>query len=81
MGMNVPLSLNQFLVNHPAHEYEIHVLGIASDYCVKDNIKGWLDRGYKVTVIRNLTAGIERTIDEVREQEGWDFDIVDYETS
>lgn len=36
------------------------VIGVASDFCVKDQIKGLLARGFKVEVIAEVTAGIMR---------------------
>lgn len=41
------------------------VVGVAADFCVKQAIRGLLDRGFKVEVPRSLTAGIFRDIDTV----------------
>lgn len=38
------------------------VIGVASDFCVKDQIKGLLARSFKVEVIAAATAGIMRDI-------------------
>lgn len=43
----------------------IEVVGVASDYCVKQAIDGLVDRDFKVEVFRNLTAGIDEAIDHV----------------
>ncbi len=37
---------------------EVVMIGVASDYCVLDAAKGYVARGYKLTLIRDLTAGI-----------------------
>lgn len=41
------------------------VIGVASDFCVKDAITGLLARGLNVEVIENATAGIIRDIRKV----------------
>lgn len=41
------------------------VIGVASDFCVKDAIAGLLRRGLKVEVIEEATAGIMRDIAQV----------------
>lgn len=48
---------------------QVEVVGVASDYCVKDAIHGLLIRGFTVTVYDNLVAGIERDIYQVAEEE------------
>ena len=45
------------------------VIGVAADFCVKDAIAGLLERGFKVEVIRDLTAGIVRDIDQTCQEE------------
>lgn len=47
----------------------IAIAGVAADFCVKDAIAGFLKRGFKVIVYRELTAGIEREIDQVIAEE------------
>ncbi len=47
----------------------IIIFGVASDYCVKDAITGFLKRGYTVEVIENLTAGISRQMLQVAKEE------------
>lgn len=44
---------------------EIVIVGVASDYCVNQAIRGFVDRGFKVTVLRDLVKGIARDIDQV----------------
>lgn len=41
------------------------VIGVASDFCVKDAIQGLLERGLNVEVIEAATAGIVRDIRQV----------------
>jgi len=47
----------------------IAIVGVAADFCVKDAIKGALERGFNVEVDLNLTAGIERGIEQVIAEE------------
>ena len=47
----------------------IAIAGVAADFCVKDAIAGFLKRGFKVIIHRDLTAGIDRQIDQVIEDE------------
>ena len=44
---------------------QVYVMGVASDFCVKYAIKGYLDRGYHVSVLQDLCRGINKQIDEV----------------
>lgn len=44
---------------------EIHVIGVAADYCVRWAVEGLLKRGFRVTVHAALTRGISRQIDVV----------------
>lgn len=44
---------------------EIEVIGVCSDICVMYAIKGILDRGFKVTVRRNMVKGLYKEIDQV----------------
>ena len=48
---------------------EVEVVGVAADYCVKWAVEGLLNRGFKVTLYDNLTAGIERDIHQVVEED------------
>lgn len=41
----------------------IRIFGVASDFCVRWAIAGFLKRGYKVEVVGDLTAGIQRDIE------------------
>lgn len=44
---------------------EVEVVGFAADYCVKWAVDGLLLRGFNVTLYDNLTAGIQRDIHQV----------------
>lgn len=44
---------------------EVYIMGVASDFCVKYAIIGYLQRGYHVTVVQDLCRGINKQIDEV----------------
>ena len=47
-----------FVETFPKDEYEIDVVGVATEFCVKMNIIGTLERGYKVNLIQNAIAAI-----------------------
>lgn len=47
-----------FTVTFPKDEYEIDVVGVATEFCVKMNIIGMIERGYKVNLIQNAVAAI-----------------------
>jgi len=49
----------KFIENHFSNkEYEVEVVGLATDYCVKEAIKGFVDRNYKVSIDKEATRGI-----------------------
>lgn len=48
---------------------EVIVVGVAADYCVRWAIDGLISRGFRVTVPRDLTRGITRSIEAVVEEE------------
>jgi nicotinamidase/pyrazinamidase len=48
---------------------DIEIVGVASDFCVKDAIMGFLARDFRVTVYDNLVAGIQRDIHQVAREE------------
>lgn len=56
---------------------KIVIVGVASDFCVRDAIAGALERGFEVEVPAHLTAGIERDIHTVcKDDFGSGFNIV-----
>ncbi len=44
---------------------EVTLFGVASDYCNRYAMDGWLERGARVTVLADLTRGIEKETDAV----------------
>lgn len=44
---------------------DIEIIGVASDFCVTWAVKGFVDRGFNVTVKRDLVKGIVRDFDTV----------------
>ena len=46
-------------------QVEVTLFGVASDFCNRYAMDGWLDRGARVTVLADLTKGIEKETDEV----------------
>jgi len=54
---------------------EVEVVGVAADFCVKWAVDGLAERGFKVTVKGDLTAGIERDISTVFVQDWIEKDI------
>lgn len=44
---------------------EVVMMGVASDYCVKDAILGYLKRGARVTVLSDMVRGISADIKDV----------------
>jgi nicotinamidase/pyrazinamidase len=47
---------------------EVTLIGVASDYCNRYAMEGWLDRGASVTIIRDLTKGIEKETPQVLDE-------------
>jgi nicotinamidase/pyrazinamidase len=48
---------------------DVTVVGVAADFCVRWAVEGLIARGFRVTVPTELTRGIVRQIDAVREDE------------
>ena len=59
------LFLHYFDIQVRAKYTHVYIMGVASDFCVKYAIKGYLDRGYHVTVLQDLFRGINKQIDDV----------------
>ena len=49
------------------HVDTVVIFGVASDFCVKWAIDGFIERGFNVEVIQHLTKGINQQINEVLE--------------
>lgn len=67
-------SLENFLRDKAGNE--VMISGVASDYCVRQAIQGFLDRGFKVNVNPALCCGISKSIEEVIEEIAGDITIV-----
>lgn len=48
-----------FEATFPADEYEVDVVGVATNYCVFMNVMGMVERGYKVNIISDAVEGIK----------------------
>lgn len=44
---------------------EVTMIGVASDFCIRYALEGWLARGARVTIISDLTKGINKETPEV----------------
>ncbi|MDL2295943.1 isochorismatase family protein [Lachnospiraceae bacterium OttesenSCG-928-E19] len=64
-----PKKMEMALREHTSQNTQIAICGVASDYCVRDAINGYLMRGYNVAVISDLCQGIGRQIDQVVNEE------------
>jgi len=51
--------------DHNAANIEVTMVGVASDYCNRYSMEGWLERGARVTIIQDLTKGIEKETPEI----------------
>ena len=67
-------SLENFLRDNAGDE--VMISGVASDFCVRQAIEGFLNRGFKVYVDPTLCCGITKSIEEVIEELGGDIVIV-----
>lgn len=47
---------------------DVTILGVASDYCNRYAMEGWLSRGASVTIIQDLTKGIEKETQQILEE-------------
>lgn len=50
-------------------DIEVSMIGVASDYCIRYAMEGWLAINAHVTIISDLTKGIEKEISEVISEE------------
>ncbi len=48
---------------------EVTLIGVASDYCNRYAMEGWLARGAHVTILRDLTKGIAKETSQVLAEE------------
>ncbi len=50
---------------------DVTLLGVASDYCNRYAMEGWLARGAHVTILRDLTKGIEKETPQVLAEDAY----------
>lgn len=48
---------------------EFDVIGFATDVCVRDAVKGLIERGFRVRVYESMVAGINKTLDQVHAED------------
>jgi len=60
-----PNSMQKALTGFDPKSTDVYVMGVASDFCVKYAIVGYLQRGYSVFVLQDLCRGINKQIDDV----------------
>ncbi|MDR2934185.1 MAG: isochorismatase family protein [Rickettsiales bacterium] len=60
-----PKDIESVLNGFAPENTDIFVFGVASDFCVRYAIDGYLKRGYNVTIISDLCRGIVNQIDDV----------------
>ncbi|MDR0483878.1 MAG: isochorismatase family protein [Alphaproteobacteria bacterium] len=58
-------NMDDFLSSYKNRKVEVYIMGVASDYCVKYAIDGYLKKGFDVFIIQDLTCGIEKDIIDV----------------
>ena len=68
-----PKKMEKALSGYTPENTIIVFCGVASDYCDRDAIRGYLVRGYYVTVISDLCMGINRQIDQVAREDFGEF--------
>lgn len=62
-------NLDDFLSSWKNKKIEIYIMGVASDFCVKYAIDGYIKRGFDVFVIQDLTLGIKKEIIDVLKED------------
>jgi nicotinamidase/pyrazinamidase len=59
-------SFLQDLISDPSSvSLQVIMIGVASDYCIRYAMEGWLARGAEVTIISDLTKGITKETPEI----------------
>ncbi len=58
-------TVDDFLSSWSDKKVEIYIMGVASDFCVKYAIDGYIERGFSVCIIQDLTKGIGKEILDV----------------
>lgn len=54
--------------DHNTTDIDVTMIGVASDYCIRYAMEGWLARGARVTILHDLTKGIEKEIPQVLDE-------------
>ncbi|MCX6693660.1 MAG: isochorismatase family protein [Methanomicrobiales archaeon] len=57
--------LKKFLTGQTPVETDVTLIGVASDYCNRFSMEGWLRRGARVTIIQDLTKGISKETPQI----------------
>lgn len=57
--------LKKFHTGWTPVETEVTLIGVASDYCNRFSMEGWLRAGARVTIIQDLTKGIAKETQQV----------------
>lgn len=52
--------LHSIAPEHDLANIEVTLFGVASDFCNRFAMEGWLSRGAKVTIVQDLTKGIHK---------------------
>lgn len=52
--------LHSIVPEHDQANIEVTLFGVASDFCNRFAMEGWLSRGAKVTIVQDLTKGIHK---------------------
>ena len=63
-----PHDIEQALKGFTPENTTVYIMGVASDFCVKYAINGYLNRGYSVIILQDLCCGINNQIDQVVKQ-------------
>lgn len=59
MNSAAPSIDNFFFFNHEFHGCTIDIIGVALNFCVKQAVDGFLERGFKVRLHSTMTRGID----------------------
>lgn len=61
--------LTAIKTDNPDTDIEVTMIGVASDYCIRYAMEGWLARGARVTILHDLTKGIEKETLQLLEED------------
>ena len=60
-----PKTIQKALNGFTPENTDVYIMGVASDFCVKYAVLGYMHRGYPVTIIQDLCRGINTQIETV----------------